>query len=150
VSRARAALLLAAMLAACANPRRVADQREPPPKEEGADDPSAKGVGAKPGRPQAPAAPEGLLTEGTIGELQRALADRGHLRDHRKGELDEPTSAAIRRFQEQEGLAQTGLPDRETLSRLGLDPEASYGRNEPVLDAKDRAEAGGSQEEPPK
>jgi peptidoglycan hydrolase-like protein with peptidoglycan-binding domain len=150
VSRAWSAALLAALLAACAHPKRVGDERAPPAKEEAPDDPSAKGVGAEPGRPQAPAAPEGLLTEGTIGELQRALADRGHLKDHRPGELDEPTSAALRRFQEQEGLAETGLPDRETLSRLGLDPEASYGRNEPAPEAKDRAESGGSREEPPK
>ena len=71
-----------------------------------------------------------LLAPGAIGELQRALADRGHLEGrHREGELDRATSAAIRRFQEEEGLAATGMPDRETLSRLGLDPEDAYGRD---------------------
>jgi hypothetical protein len=63
-----------------------------------------------------------------VGEIQRALAERGLLGKHRKGELDEPTSAALRKFQGQEGLARTGFPDRETLRRLGIDPEQAYGR----------------------
>lgn len=129
---ARAALLLVLGLAACSNPRRVGDDRKAPPRAEAPDEPAEKGVGAKPGRPQAPAAPEGLLTPGTIGALQQALADRGVLdARHRSGELDAATAAAIRRFQEKEGLAATGMPDRETLSRLGLDPDAAFGRNEP-------------------
>lgn len=129
---ARAALLLFLALTACSNPRRVGDERKAPPKAEAPDEPSAKGVGAKPGRPQAPAAPEGLLTPGTLSALQRALANRGVLKaSHRSGELDAATAAALRRFQEEEGLAATGMPDRETLSRLGLDPDAAFGRNEP-------------------
>jgi peptidoglycan hydrolase-like protein with peptidoglycan-binding domain len=132
VTRARTALLLAVGIAACANPKRVREDRTPPPKAEAPDEPGEKGVGAEPGRPQAPAAPEGLLTAGTARELQRALADRGYLEGHRSGELDDATAAALRRFQEEEGLAATGMPDRETLSRLGLDPDAAMGRNEPA------------------
>ncbi|HYG67597.1 MAG TPA: peptidoglycan-binding domain-containing protein [Anaeromyxobacteraceae bacterium] len=147
MTRGRAALLIAAVLAACANPRRTSDEREPGARPEAPDEAAEKGVGAEPGRPQAPAAPEGLLTDGTIGALQRALADRGLLRGHRRGELDEPTSAALRRFQEREGLAATGLPDRETLARLGIDPEKAYGRNEPATEAEDRAESGGAEED---
>lgn len=125
-------LAIAAALAgaACAHPRRATDERPRREKREAPDDPNAKGVPAAPGRPQAPASPEGLLTGGTVGRIQAALADRGYLARHRSGELDDATRAALRKFQADEGLAATGMPDRETLSRLGLSPEASYGRNE--------------------
>jgi peptidoglycan hydrolase-like protein with peptidoglycan-binding domain len=75
-----------------------------------------------------PASPEALLAEGAVGKLQDALADRGYLGRHRPGELDDATSKALRRFQADEGLAETGFPDRETLSHLRLDPDESYGR----------------------
>jgi peptidoglycan hydrolase-like protein with peptidoglycan-binding domain len=75
-----------------------------------------------------PASPESLLAEGAVGRLQDALARRGHLGPHRPGELDDSTSQAVRRFQAAEGLAETGFPDRETLARLGLDPDEMYGR----------------------
>jgi hypothetical protein len=42
------------------------------------------------------------------------------------GRLDGPTSTAIRRFQKEEALAETGFPDRDTLRRLGIDPESAY------------------------
>jgi peptidoglycan hydrolase-like protein with peptidoglycan-binding domain len=78
--------------------------------------------------PRIPASPEALLAPGAVGELQRALAARGYIGRHRQGELDAATSAAVRRFQQDEGLAATGMPDRETLRRLGIDAEAAYGR----------------------
>jgi hypothetical protein len=124
-------LAAAAALAACGGTRKAEkpDAAEPSTsKAEAPDRPSEKGVPPKEGRPRVPAAPEALLAEGAVGRIQEALADRGLLGAHRRGELDAPTSAALRRFQEGEGLAETGFPDRETLRRLGIDPEQAYGR----------------------
>jgi hypothetical protein len=56
-----------------------------------------------------------------------ALADRGLLARPSGGDtLDDAASAALRRFQADEGLAATGFPDRETLRRLGLSPAEVY------------------------
>jgi hypothetical protein len=129
--RVAAAFALLAALSACGRVRKVdrPDGGEAaPPKAEAPDRPSEKGVPPGEGRPRVPAAPEALLAEGAVGRIQEALAGRGLLGEHRRGELDEPTSAALRRFQEAEGLAETGFPDRETLRRLGIDPEQAYGR----------------------
>jgi peptidoglycan hydrolase-like protein with peptidoglycan-binding domain len=140
VTRARPGALalaaaLGAALAGCGGVRRVPDA-EPEPgaasgkaKVEQPDRPSDRGVEPKGDRPRIPAAPEALLAEGAIGDLQAALASRGLLGEHRRGELDDATSRALRRFQEQEGLAATGFPDRETLSRLGVEPDRAYGRD---------------------
>jgi peptidoglycan hydrolase-like protein with peptidoglycan-binding domain len=99
-------------------------------KREAPDEPSEKGVPPEGGRPRVPAAPEALLAPGAVSEIQRALADRGHLGAHSEGELDAATTEALRAFQAEEGLAETGFPDRETLTRLGIDPPAAYGRPE--------------------
>jgi hypothetical protein len=125
-----AAVALVAVLAACGGVKKVGEPAEEraPPKPEAPDEPSEKGVPPKEGRPRVPAAPEALLAEGAVTEIQRALAGRGLLGKHMDGELDAPTSAALRKFQRQEELAQTGFPDRETLRRLGIDPEKAYGR----------------------
>ena len=86
--------------------------------------------GVKPGpeRPRVPPSPQGLLAPDAIREAQGALAARGLLGEHRAGEVDAATSAALRKFQAQEGLASTGFPDRDTLQRLGVDPEKAYRR----------------------
>jgi peptidoglycan hydrolase-like protein with peptidoglycan-binding domain len=97
-------------------------------KPEAPDSPSEAGVKPRSGGPRVPAAPEGLLAPGAVGEIQEALAKRGLLGRHARGELDDPTSAALRKFQEKEGLAATGMPDRETLLRLGVSAEKAYGR----------------------
>jgi hypothetical protein len=39
------------------------------------------------------------------------------------GRFDQPTQLALLRYQKSEGLPATGLPDYETLRRLGLDPK---------------------------
>jgi hypothetical protein len=134
---AAAALLAAAAggLGGCGGVRRVPDAdagaaEEGEQKPEAPDRPSDRGVEAEGGRPQIPAAPEALLAPGAIGDLQDALARRGLLGRHRRGELDEPTSRALRTFQEGEGLAATGFPDRETLARLGVEPDRAYGRDD--------------------
>src|SRR5215813_3998273 len=54
-------------------------------------------------------------------QLAQALRDRGFLA------ADAPPGtqlgASIRGFQRSQGLAETGFPDRETLTRLGIDPD---------------------------
>lgn len=132
---------LAALSGACGGSRRAADETpaaergeepaggKPGAKREAPDEPAEKGVPPEGGRPRVPAAPEALLAPGAVSEIQRALADRGYLGSHRRGELDSATSDALRKFQAEEELAETGFPDRETLSRLGIDPRAAYGRD---------------------
>ncbi|GEJ56120.1 peptidoglycan-binding domain-containing protein [Anaeromyxobacter diazotrophicus] len=83
-------------------------------------------VPARAGHPAVAASPEELMQPGSALRIQEALRARGLLREPASGELDEPTSAALRRFQGQEHLAQTGAPDRETLRRLGIDPQGVY------------------------
>lgn len=127
-----AAALLLALAAACRNPQRVSSPGKggDAQKPEAPDLPEEKGVPPEPGRPRIPASPEALLAPGAVKEIQRTLADRGFLGAHRAGELDDPTSRALRKFQESQELAATGFPDRETLQRLGVDPERAYGREE--------------------
>jgi hypothetical protein len=127
-------VILGADLAGCRHAKRASDT---PPEEaaakptpEAPDRPSDRGVPAEGGRPQIPAAPEALLEPGAVGRIQDALARRGLLGEHRRGELDEPTSRALGKFQGGEGLAATGFPDRETLIRLGVDPDRAYGRTD--------------------
>jgi peptidoglycan hydrolase-like protein with peptidoglycan-binding domain len=126
-SRTRAALaaVAVALVAACAHPRQATD-RPPEPQEQRSKEKSVK---AAPERPPVPASPQGLLAPDAVGELQEALAARGFLREHRKGELDDATSKAVREFQRSQNLAETGFPDRETMERLGLDPTKEYGKD---------------------
>lgn len=129
--RSRIALAAAAALVVgCAGGR--AERRE-----EGADggpDQSKaqkqEGVKPSPDAPRVPATPEALLGEEAVRDVQRALVDRKLLGAHREGDLDAPTSAAVRKFQEEQGLAATGMPDRETLRALGVSAEQAYGTEE--------------------
>jgi peptidoglycan hydrolase-like protein with peptidoglycan-binding domain len=121
-----------ALAAGCAQVREVgkpeAGTREDSPEAAGEAAPKEKKpVKAGPDRPPVPATPNALLDDGGAREIERALADRGYLEGGRgDGKLGGATAAALRRFQEEEGLAATGFPDRETLRRLGLDPQRVY------------------------
>lgn len=76
---------------------------------------------AEEGRPELSSSASGLLTPDGPRLIQEALADRGYLsKDHRTGELDNETAAALRKFQADEEVARTGYPDRETVRKLGL------------------------------
>jgi peptidoglycan hydrolase-like protein with peptidoglycan-binding domain len=126
--------LVAALALACAGRKSAEPVKAGPPgrestKPESPDSPEEMGVPPKGERPRVPASPEALLAPGAVTDIQRVLSELGYLRAHRPGEMDRATSAAVRRFQEEEGLAATGMPDRETLRRLGIDPEAAYGRD---------------------
>jgi peptidoglycan hydrolase-like protein with peptidoglycan-binding domain len=69
--------------------------------------------------------PGGMLDDKSVKELQSALDKRG-FKTSDSGELDKDTEEALRRFQKSEHVAQTGLPDFDTVRRLGLDPKKLY------------------------
>jgi hypothetical protein len=137
VRNVRAAALAILLAAGCGHARKPppsqpsdAAARQAPAPAGGAGEPDAaeKGVPPEGDRPRVPASPDALLAEGAVAEIQEALVARGYLARHRKGVLDDATTAALRRHQREEGLAETGFPDRETVRRLGIDPEEAYGR----------------------
>lgn len=68
------------------------------------------------------ASPEDMLVEGGPLKIQQALNARG-FKTGKAGKIDSETEAALREFQAQQGLPRTGIPDRATLSKLGLDPD---------------------------
>ena len=69
--------------------------------------------------------PGGMLDPKSIKELQGKLTSRG-FNAPASGQLDEATEAALRKFQHHESIASTGLPDFDTLRRLGMDPKQVY------------------------
>jgi hypothetical protein len=74
-----------------------------------------------PGHPPLAASPSELMEPGSQEKIARALKGKGIVeRDDIRGEQ---LSAALRKFQESQGLAATGFADHETLLRLGIDPK---------------------------
>lgn len=69
--------------------------------------------------------PGGMLDASSIKQLQSKLSSRG-FHAPESGTLDEATEAALRKFQHHEAIAETGLPDFDTLRRLGMDPKKVY------------------------
>lgn len=128
---ALAVALLAAL--ACAGGRKERREGRAPDRDGGQERAKAEkqeGVKPREGGPRVPATPEGLLGAEAVQDVQRALVDRGLLGAHREGDLDRATSAAVKKFQEREGLAATGMPDRETLRALGVSAERAYGTDQ--------------------
>jgi peptidoglycan hydrolase-like protein with peptidoglycan-binding domain len=91
------------------------------------------------GRPAVSASPEGLMNPGSARSIQEALRGKGYL-DDVSGQLDVATSAALRRFQKDQGLAVTGAPDRESLRQLGVDPNSVYRTGDPSAQPAKAAE----------
>lgn len=60
-----------------------------------------------------------VLTDEFVSSLQRALAARGHYRGTVTGEMDARTRAAVRRYQEPQGL-DSGILSLAAARRLGL------------------------------
>lgn len=70
------------------------------------------------------ASPAGLLKPGAAEKIEEKLVAKGLLeRDKRSGKLGGATSTALRRFQRDANIAETGVPDHETIRRLGLSPD---------------------------
>jgi N-acetyl-anhydromuramyl-L-alanine amidase AmpD len=66
-----------------------------------------------------------MLDPQSIKQIQAKLSAKG-FKVAESGALDEGTEAALRKFQAHEHIASTGLPDFDTLRRLGLDPKRIY------------------------
>ena len=69
--------------------------------------------------------PGGMLDPQSMKQIQGKLSAKG-FKVAESGQLDEATEAALRKFQAHEQIASTGLPDFDTLRRLGLDPKKVY------------------------
>ncbi len=69
--------------------------------------------------------PGGMLDAKAMRQLQSALTRHG-VETPNSGQLDDETQASLRKFQEREQMAATGMPDFDTLRKLGLDPKAIY------------------------
>ncbi len=69
--------------------------------------------------------PGGMLDPQAMKKVQEAL-DKHGVQTPSSGQLDDATQAALRRFQGREHMAKTGMPDYDTLRRLGLDPKQIY------------------------
>jgi len=106
-----------------------------PPKDRSNEPAHAPDPGASPphdhsnqaeGGPEIPLAtsPSGLLVPGAAKRIQARLAAQDLLGSDRADDvLDGPTTQALRRFQHQNGLPATGVPDDATVRKLGLRPE---------------------------
>jgi len=75
-----------------------------------------------------PRTPVAALEPGQLREIQRRLGQRKLLGQHEDGNLDEPTRAALRKLQKDADLPETGLPDHETVRKLGLDPDQVFAK----------------------
>ncbi len=141
MTRRAAAGLVLLLALACRHPSKVGTpaSEEAARAPEGGSSRAQEGVPPRGEHPRVPSSPKALLAHGAIGKIQDALAERGYLGAHRTGALDDRTTEAIRKFQRDQGLADTGFPDRLTLRLLGLDPETAYGK---VREGKDDGGAG--------
>jgi peptidoglycan hydrolase-like protein with peptidoglycan-binding domain len=103
-----------------------------------AEQPRAARRPQKPGRPPLAAAPGALFVPGGVEQIQKALASRGYLEmgSVKGGDIDAATSAAVRKFQSDQGIARTGNPDHETVRRLGLDPDSLFRKSAAVQQSK--------------
>jgi peptidoglycan hydrolase-like protein with peptidoglycan-binding domain len=64
-------------------------------------------------------APEGLLKPGAEQKIHDKLSAGGFVKE----DANDSTEAALRRFQAAHDLPATGVPDHETVRRLGLNPD---------------------------
>jgi len=85
-------------------------------------------VPKNPGEALVTSSPAGLLEKDAAGAIQRALAKHG-VDVVATGVLDDQTTVALRLFQKFQDIAQHGMPDELTLTRLGLDPAKLYRSN---------------------
>ena len=57
-----------------------------------------------------------------VQEIQKALIQTGELHQEPTGRWDEATREAMKRYQQANGFAVTGLPDSKSLMKMGLGP----------------------------
>ena len=116
------ALLLALGCAHTTQTGRRADVKDATAPQSGESAVRARKVTPKtpPGHPPLAASPSELMEPGSQKKISDALEKKGVIHEEIRGEQ---LSAALRKFQQSEGLAATGFADHETLLRLGLDPK---------------------------
>jgi glucose/arabinose dehydrogenase len=73
------------------------------------------------------ATPEGLLAPGAEQKIHDKLSAGGFLKEA----THDSTGAALRRFQAAHDLPATGVPDHETVRRLGLKPDDLFRKAAP-------------------
>jgi len=69
--------------------------------------------------------PGGMLDPKAMHQIQSSLSRHGASAPS-SGQLDDETQEALRKFQRNQHIAETGMPDYDTLRRLGLDPKSIY------------------------
>ena len=74
----------------------------------------------KPGDVPVSTSPAGLLAPGADDKIRDKLAAAGFAADGKS------TKEALRRFQKANDLPATGIPDHETVKKLGLDPNETF------------------------
>jgi hypothetical protein len=72
-------------------------------------------------------APEGLLTPGAEQKIRDKLSAGGFMKE----DANASTGVALRRFQAAHDLPATGVPDHETVRRLGLNPDDLFRKAAP-------------------
>jgi len=72
-------------------------------------------------------APEGLLTPGAEQKIHDKLSAGGFMKEDANASI----GAALRRFQAAHDLPSTGVPDHETVRRLGLNPDDLFRKAAP-------------------
>ena len=84
-------------------------------------------TGAQPKTTPLAKAPEGLLTPGAEQKIHDKLSAGGFMKE----DANDSTEAALRRFQAAHDLPATGVPDHETVRRLGLNPDDLFRKAAP-------------------
>jgi hypothetical protein len=122
MKRAAVWLLVALPLVGCGH----AKTTEKPPAEEGTGPESAKPPPAHPHKTPVVESPNDLLVPGAEDQIREKLVDGGYLDSGSKS-----LESGLRKFQSAKDLPVTGVPDHETVRRLGLDPNEIFRRAEP-------------------
>ncbi|HKG23297.1 MAG TPA: peptidoglycan-binding domain-containing protein [Blastocatellia bacterium] len=87
--------------------------------------------------PQPRVVASGIQSDRVI-EIQNALMKAGAYEGPSTGQYDETTSAAMKRFQVNNGLPATGLPSAHTLKKLGVSKRSNDGYAVPVNTSHDK------------
>jgi hypothetical protein len=92
-------------------------------------------------RAPSPGGPTDRLAPSSRERLAQALRSKGFL--DAKAPPGTQLGKSIRKFQRSEGLAETGFPDRETLTRLGIDPKDVDRSLDPAPEVREGATGAG-------
>jgi len=118
-------------LAGCGHAK-TTDNAKPAQESEAAPESDAKAKTREPARKRAPepaskpedvpvsTSPGGLLAPGADDKIRDKLAAGGFAAEGKS------TKEALRRFQKDNDLPATGIPDHETVKKLGLDPNEIF------------------------